>query len=301
MPSPKSNSDVRRNASLAVDFGGTKIAVARVVADEVADKRQIATNQAASPDTQLATIIDLIESLKGSNERANIGVAVCGRIDDRGRWHAVNQKTLGEMTAYPLQERLEAHFRSPVRVMNDGVASAWGEYVFRSRTETPGNLLYLTVSTGIGGGLVVGGKPLISTNGLAGHIGFMRSALATDACHSGRTATLETIASGTSIGRRGSIGRDTVLSGHEVYERHRAGDADATEIVDTSARAVAIAIADVRALLDIDVVAIGGGIGLAEGYLSRVQHHLNEEPAIFRPRVLPALLGPDSALLGVVS
>lgn len=301
MPSPTSNTDDRDNVSVAVDFGGTKIAVARIVADEFVDKRHIATDQAASPDAQFATIVELIDSLKGDSECVKIGVAVCGRIDAQGQWHAVNQATLRDLAAFPLQARLEAQYQSPVCVMNDGVASAWGEYVFRSRSEPVGTLLYMTVSTGIGGGLVIDGKPLVSAHGLAGHIGFMRSPLATEACHSGRAGTLETVASGTSIGRRGSTAEEPGLSGFDVYQRHLSGNAAATAVVDASAQAVAVAIADVTALLDIDLVAIGGGIGLAVGYIERVRRHLDDEPAIFRPEVFPALLGPDSALLGVVS
>ena len=298
MQSPTCNSD-RNGTSIAVDFGGTKISAAKISDNEVVDRRHEPTNQDASPETHLDTIINLIEALKDGQD-ADLGVAVCGRIDQRGNWHALNSNTLKGLESFPLRVKLESRFGCPVNVMNDATAAAWGEYRVCTGTEKVDSLLYITVSTGVGGGLVLNGRPMQSADGLATHLGFMSSPYGSELCGSGRIATIESVASGTAIGRAASAAAGEPRTGFDVYQAHLSGDAGATAIVDRSARAIAKVIADVRALLGIQLVTIGGSVGLAEGYIERVRQYLNEEPELFRPRVIPAQLGADSALFGVI-
>lgn len=297
MQSSTCNTD-RHATSIAVDFGGTKILAARISQNKVIERKQTGTNQDASPETHLGTIVNLIETLKEGQD-ANLGVAVCGRVDRRGYWHALNNNTLRDFQSFPLRDRLESHFGCSVNVMNDATAAAWGEYSFCADAQSIDSLLYITVSTGVGGGLVINGRPLQSADGLASHLGFMTSSFGSELCGSGRIATIESVASGTAIGRAGSAAAGKQLTGLDVYQAHLSGDAGATTAVDRSARAIGKVIADVRALLGIQLVTIGGSVGLAEGYIERVQRHIDEEPELFRPRVIPAQLGADSALFGV--
>ena len=297
MQSPTCNID-HHGTSIAVDFGGTKILAARISQNEVVERKQAATDKDASPRTHLATIIGLIKALKEEQD-ANLGVAVCGRVDRCGNWHALNNKTLKGFLSFPLRDQLESHFGCSVNVMNDAVAAAWGEYSFCAKAEDVESLLYITVSTGVGGGLVLNGRPLESADGLASHLGFMTSFFGSELCGSGRIATIESVASGTAIGRVASATGGKQLTGHEAYEAHLSGDAGATIAVYRSAEAIAKAIADVRALLGIQLVTIGGSVGLAEGYIANVQRFLDAEPELFRPRVISAQLGTDSALFGV--
>lgn len=299
MRSLTSNTERRYKLSIAVDFGGTKIAAARISENRVVDRKQEVTDQDAPPETHLKTIVSLIEALGGGQEH-NLGVAVSGRIDNRGRWHALNSDTLKDLVAFPLRDRLESHFGCPINVMNDATAAAWGEYCSLDGNDL-GSLLYVTVSTGVGAGLVLDGRPLQSADGLASHLGFMTSPFGSDLCGSGRMATIESVASGTAIGRSASSAAGKHLTGYEAYQAHLSGDKDASAAVDRSARAIAKVITDVRALLGIQLVTIGGSVGLAEGYVDRVIQHLETEPELFRPQVVPATLGPDSALFGVVS
>lgn len=298
MQSPTCNSD-RNGPSIAVDFGGTKISAAKISNNEIVDRRQEPTNQDASPETHLDAIVSLIEGLRDGQD-AIIGVAVCGRIDRRGNWHALNSNTLKGLVSFPLRVKLESQFGCPVNVMNDATAAAWGEYRVCAKTEDVDSLLYITVSTGVGGGLVLNGRPLYSADGLASHLGFMSSPYSSELCGSGRIGTIESIASGTAIGRAASAASAKRLTGYDAYQAHLSNDESATAIVDLSAKTIAKVIADVRALLGIQLVTIGGSVGLAEGYIERVRQYLDEEPELFQPRVIPAQLGADSALFGVI-
>lgn len=299
MPLPTSNIE-RPVTSIAVDFGGTKILAARISEDKIQDRRRVETDQDASPENHLDTIIELVESL-GKDEQMALGVAVCGRVDTLGHWYALNNNTLRGLSSFPLRERLETHFGHSISVMNDACAAAWGEYSYLSTRDDIDTLLYITVSTGVGGGLVLNGRPLTSADGLACHLGFIRSSLGTERCGSGRFGTIESVASGTAIGRATSAAVGKSLTGYEAFQAHLSEDAVATAVVDRSASAIAEVIADVRALLGVQVVTLGGSVGLAEGYIDLVHRHLQEEPELFRPHVMAAKLGADSALFGVAS
>lgn len=299
MQSPTCNSD-RYETSIAVDFGGTKTAAARISNGKVVARRQVETNKQGSPQDHVDSIVELIESLM-IDEPVNIGVAVAGRIDRNGGWHAVNDNTLKGLSSFPLREVLEKSLGCSVSVMNDAVAAAWGEYLYLPDDQKCDSLVYMTVSTGVGGGIVLNGAPLISEYGLAGHVGFMSTRFGGEECGSGRRGTLESVASGTAIGNKASADRETTMTGADVYRAHLGGATDATAIIDTSAMSIATAIADLRALLEIQLVLIGGSVGLAEGYIDRVQRHLDDEPELFRPHVFAARLGNDAALFGVAA
>jgi N-acylmannosamine kinase len=85
-----------------------------------------------------------------------------------------------------------------------------------------------------------------------------------------------------------------------VYDAHLSGANWATEIIQGSASAVAELCANLHATLDLDLVVLGGGLGLAEGYLEMVQASLQEEPALFQPPIAAAELGVGAALIGAL-
>lgn len=300
MPSQTNSIDDGEQVSIAVDFGGTKTAAARIVGGKISEKIQIETDVGATPQNHVKSIVRLVDGLNPGATSA-IGVAVSGRVDSLGRWSTMNNETFNGFDSYPLLEELRSAIVRRVVVMNDAVAAAWGEYNHLAAQERPGSLLYITVSTGVGGGLILNGRPFVSKQGLAGHFGFMTSRMGADVCGSGRTATIESVASGSAIGRYGSITDGSQMTGKDVYDLHVGGDRNATSIVERSAKAIAIAIADVRALLDIQVVSIGGSVGLANGYIDLVRCFLADEPPLFAVDVLPAKLGSESALFGVVT
>lgn len=225
----------------------------------------------------------------GSPGRRPLGVAVAGRIDREGNWHAVNTDTLRSIAAAPLGDRLTDRFGPKARAANDAATAALAEARLGAGRDAY-NFAYLTVSTGVGGGLVLGGRLLESCNGLAGHVGFVSSPHSDTNCGSGRMGTVESVAGGRAIAAAAGLPDARAVfadGGHEP-------------IIDRSCAAVATLIADLTSILGLDRVAIGGSIGLAPGYLPRVHDHLADEPALFRPQVVSASLGQDSGLIGAL-
>ena len=274
----------------AVDLGGTKIAAARIEEGRIADRRQTATDGTAGFDAQIAAMAGLLAQL-GHAPGDRLGVVVAGRVDTGGRWQAVNADTLPGIGGEPLLDRLRTHFGGDITVGNDAAATALAEARLGAGIGAD-HFAYLTVSTGVGGGIVLGDRLLASKNGLAGHVGFVSSSLGNAICGSGRWGTVESIAAGRAI----------AAAAHTLDAKAAfAADTNAArDAIDRSAAAIARLCADLTSVLGLDRVAIGGGVGLAGGYLERVRSHLATEPPLFRVEVVAAELGHDGALLGAL-
>lgn len=285
-------------AGFAADLGGTKTAVARIEDGQVVDRRLVTTDPDAGPDAQIAAIAEQLAHLGYSNEAA-LGVAVAGRVDSAGIWHAVNQRTLTAVQNVPLATKLTTRL-GDTTCLNDAAAAALAEGVFGAGRRSE-NFAYLTVSTGVGGGLVIGNRLLSSANGLAGHVGFVSSRFASGPCGSGRTATVESIAGGRGIAAAAAASGHENMDARAVFAAAGNGQDWAERIIATSATAVAALIGDLTAILGLDTVAMGGSIGLAPGYIDRVQSALNEEPILFRPQLVHAELGHDGPLIGALA
>lgn len=284
----------------AVDIGGTKTAAARIAAGEVVGKRTCATDGTADLDAHLETVEDMISDLGWSKASGDVlGVTVTGRVSVQGEWSAVNAGTLSLTENAPLGDALKERFGA-VNWSNDASASALAEYLLGAGIGSD-NFAYITVSTGVGGGLVFHGRLLESGSGLAGHLGFSTSRLAETRCGCGRMGTVESVSSGRAIAQAAADAGHAGLDAREVFIAARASEGWAETIVDRSARAIAELCGNITAILDPDAIAIGGSVGLAEGYIERVQAHLAEEPILFRRSVMRAQLGADSPLLGALA
>lgn len=291
--------EARAPSGVAIDFGGTKISATRLRDGVAVDGLKVATDGTASADQQVAVICNLLQRL-ALEPAEPVGVAVAGRVDRDGCWHALNTETLTGVAEVPLRAMLSERLNRPVVVENDAIAAAIGEF-HHGAGRGCSDFAFVTVSTGVGGGLILNGKPVISSQGLAGHVGFTTSTLANRRCGSGRLNTVESIASGRAIAHYAAALGQHGLSAKNVFEAHLQGAAWATGLIDQSARAVAEMIGNLTALLDLERIALGGSIGMAEGYLERVQQHLADEPVIFQPDLVPVSLGSDAAHFGVLT
>ena len=281
----------------AVDLGGTKTAVASIENGQINESRTIQTEGKSAPNVHIEKLTVMLRDV-GYRPNDRLGVAVTGRVDARGDWHAVNRTTLQGIEAIPLG-KIIAEKIGPASLVNDAAAATLAEAQFGSGVGLQ-NFGYITVSTGVGGGLFLGGRLHQSTNGLAGHIGFSSSSLSLEMCGSGRFGTVESIASGNAIARAAQCAGYRDLDARDVFERALQGEHWADGLIDKSGQAIANLCADLTVTLGLEAIALGGSVGLAKGYLDRVQSHIETIPELFRPKLVPASLAHNGPLLGAL-
>ena len=289
--------DRRALQGFAVDLGGTKIAAARIEAGEIVARSKAPTDSGASGEALVASMGRLLGAL-GHARGEPLGIAVSGRIDAQAHWHAVNSDTLRQVSTIPLQS-LASRVIGDCRCLNDAAAAVLAEARYGAGRGAA-NLAYVTVSTGVGGGLMVGDRLLSSASGLAGHVGFAGSRFGDRVCGSGRFGTVESIAGGQAIAHAAALAGHA-MDARGVIEAASAGEAWADAIIGLSARSIAALIGDLCAILGLDRAILGGSIGLSHGYLHRVRAELAGEPALFRVPLVAAELGPDAPLFGALA
>ena len=159
---------------------------------------------------------------------------------------------------------------------------------------------YITISSGIGVGVILNNKPLLSENGLAGHLGFTTSTLAKTKCGSGRIGTFESIASGKAMSKIAKQKGHKNISAKEIFKLSFQNKKWAKEIIDLSAKSVSELCANLKAIFDIDIIILGGSIGMAQGYVELVKKNLKKEPKLFHVKVVKSSLGVKAAKMGVL-
>jgi predicted NBD/HSP70 family sugar kinase len=273
--------------TLAIDLGGTKTLVALVSGARCLAVERVPTHAAAGPAAWFDAVAEQARPWSGRFERA--AIAVSGLVAD-GRWWALNPRVLPIPPAFPLEQELARRLGVPVVAVNDAQAAAWGEHRFGAGQGA--DLVFLTISTGVGGGIVLNGRLITGARGLAGHIG--RTPL-----HGSRQdLCLEDVASGQSIARQAAVlghPADTVA----VFEAAAGGQDWAETLIARSAGHVAWCLASLQILIDPACFVIGGGVGLAPGYLDRVRTALAATPELLRPAVRSAALGVEAGLIGI--
>jgi glucokinase len=300
--------------AVGVDIGGTKIAALRISAEgEIRASTVIPTpakdQTAAMPAIETAVAAVLEDGV------AAIGVGVAALVDAHS----------GALLSAPnlawrhlsVSDGLGARFGLPVTVDNDATAAAWGESrVGASRGSD--DSLFVGVGTGIGGGIVAGGRLLRGAHGFAGEIGHIIVEPDGPLCGCGNRGCWEQVASGLAIARAGARavadepgstiarlagGDPRRATGELVTQAARQGDAAAAAILTAVARRLGEGIAGLVNVLDPDVVVVGGGVGeagdlllgpLRDAYLAAV------EGVDVRPEVsiVSAQLGNDAGAIG---
>ena len=299
---------------LAIDIGGTKLAVG--VVDE--GGRVLESRRAPNPNPRsggddgesvMQSLLALIDEL-GTDRSAYAGVGVgCG---GPMRWPEgeVSPLNIPSWRDYPLRARLAEEFGLPVRLHNDAICLAVAEH-WRGAGKGTRNLLGMVVSTGVGGGLILGGRLIDGASGNAGHIGHAIVHEFEPECHCGAIGCLEAIASGPNLSAWAHAqgwreGRPMEQrTGVDLVEDARRGDKTALAAMHRAGRALGIGIATATTLCDLEVVAIGGGLSQAGPLLfSPLETTLRERIGLEfarSVRVVPAGLGQEAGLVGAAA
>ncbi len=271
---------------LAADIGGTKTLSALVDGDRAVDVRNFPTERGGGPEQWLMNIDRAAADWRGRYDGA--AFAVTGHVSG-GSWSALNAKTLDIAGSYPLAERVRAIFGCAPVLANDAQAAAYGEFLYGAGQG--GDIVFLTVSTGVGGGIVMNGRLVAGASGLAGHFGQI--------CGAGGGKLEDTVSGGAMERQARALGH--ALRMPAIFRQAEDGARWAGDILDASVRGVAALCADIRLTLDPERIVIGGSVGLAPGYLDRVSSCLKGLPKRLRPELRPAALGANAGILGVAA
>lgn len=276
--------------TLAIDIGGTKLAAALVGDDlQIRERCERPTPASKTPDALREALKMLIEPLQRRAKR--VAIASTGIIH-QGVLQSINPQNLGGLMHFPLVHTLEELTGLPALAVNDAQAAAWAEY--HAIADDISDMVFITVSTGVGGGIVSGGQLLTGAGGLAGHL------LADPqgpVCGCGRVGCVEAIASGRGIAAAAK-GELAGCDAKTIFTRAGQGDEQAKQLVQHSTQVLARLIADVKATTDCQRVVIGGSVGLAPGYLAQVRHFLAQEQPVYHVALSAAHYRHDAGLLG---
>ncbi|WP_438295104.1 ROK family protein [Streptomyces sp. HUAS TT7] len=296
----------------ALDIGGTKIAGALVDADgRLLVRAQRPTPAHEDGDTVMRAAEAVLAELAGSPlwERTSaVGIGSAGPVDASAG--TVSPVNIPGWRGFPLVERVRAATGGlDVELVGDGVAMTAAEH-WLGAARGHDNALCMVVSTGVGGGLVLGGKLHPGPTGNAGHIGHISVDLDGDACPCGARGCVERIASGPNIARRAlengwRPGPDGDTSAAAVAAAARCGDPVAVASFERAAQALAAGIAATATLVEIEIAVIGGGVaGAGDVLFTPLRRALRDYATLSfvqRLTVAPALMGTDAGLVGAAA
>lgn len=285
---------------LAVDFGGTKVEAALVDGGRLIEGTR--TRHPTGPDRTAAeldaAVAEVVRGALGGRTVTRAGIGSAGPVDTvRGLASPLNVPAWRD---HPIRDVVAALVPgAEVAFAVDGLAITLAEQRYGAGGGSA-NVMGMVVSTGVGGGLVLDGRGISGASGNAGHVGHVQVSGYDDRCPCGRRGCLEAVASGPSSvrwaqsqGWEGTTGEDLAAS----------KDPRARAAIERSARAVGLAIASASALVDLDVVAIGGGFSRsAPDYLDLVRAAADEGfPFVRATRIVAAGLGDEAPLIGAAA
>ncbi|MDF2574224.1 MAG: sugar kinase [Agromyces sp.] len=301
---------MQRALALAVDFGGTKVEAALVD-----DRGQLLPDSRhRRPTGADASSIDLGDAVRDVVARAlkavpdgapltGVGIGAAGPVDaERGLVSPLNVPAWRD---HPLAATVaELVPEAPVTLRIDGLCIALAEH-WVGAGQGVSNLLGMIVSTGVGGGLVLGGRAAASPTGNGGHIGHVEVGGFDDPCACGGSGCLEAVASGPRTVAWAKAQGFAGETGEDLAVAHAAGDPVAVAAVARSGTALGHAIASAANLLDLDVVAIGGGFSrVSPALFEHARAAVAERtafPFVSRVQIVPSGLSDEGPLIGAAA
>ena len=310
-------------ATVGVDIGGTKCLAVVLDAGRITAEAKVPTPRRSGPllDAIAALVLQVSGAVPpgtasgGATAAAAVGVGAPGLVDVDGVLRFA--PNLPGIVGLGLKAELEARLGVPVQADNDATCAAWGERQMGAARGLD-EVLLVTLGTGIGGGIVSGGRIARGANGFAGEIGHMVVDPEGPVCLCGRQGCWERFASGSGLGR---LGREAALAGRASRVRDLAGgdpdqvrgehvtaaaaegDAEALAVMDRLGWWIAVGLANLANVFDPRAFVLGGGLaGAGEVLLAPVRTAFAEvvggyghRPAV---EIVPAALGERAGAIG---
>ena len=245
---------------IGVDLGGTNVRAAVVKEDgTILCMKKCESHPEKGAEAVMKTMISLIERLDGYENCKGIGMGIPGPIDTvHGK--IIVSTNLPKLIGFPIADYMQEYFCKPVRIDNDVKVAAVGEAVLGSGKGYP-IVYYVTISTGIGGALVIDRKVVSGQNGHAGEIGNICIDRNRKRYNILNVGAVENEASGNALTRKGrELLADTISDAGDVFELARTGNETAIKLVDEMAYDLAMMFCAVGHVIDPHVFVVGGGV-----------------------------------------
>jgi glucokinase len=291
---------MRAQRALGVDVGGTKILAGVVGREGGVERREEWPTPVSSQEDLLAELDAVVESLLGDDVDA-LGFGVPSTIDQRvGR---VVKSVHIPLEGVDLRHRMAERFELPVGIDNDGNAAAIAEWRLGAGRGAS-HLVVLTLGTGIGGGLILDGKPYRGSIGAGAELGHIVLAYGGPPCGPGCSGHghFEAVASGSAAKRLAVQRFGPGADGKRLVAEAHAGDQGARDDLTELGRRIGAGIASFVNIFNPELVILGGGFAEAEDFiLDPARETLAAEglpPGRDLVRVVPAELGPEAGMIG---
>jgi glucokinase len=296
---------------LACDFGGTKLSAAVIEADGL-EQPNVAwrghlrrfSPPGASAQTDIEMMMGMGRELLAGERTFSIGISFGGPVDFKSGEVRLSHHVPGWENV-PLQQLFADEFGAPVHVDNDANVAALGEWRFGAGRGVA-DLLYVTVSTGVGGGWILDGRPYRGSSGMAGEIGHTVVDPNGPVCLCGKRGCVERLASGPYMARDVALAFRMPLydvSGKLVAEWAEQGVETAVAILERGANGLGVGLGNAANLLNPSRIVLGGGVtksGDRWWQLVRQTAHNTALPEV-QFDIVPAQLGDDAPLWGAVA
>jgi len=306
---------------LAIDLGGTKIRTALISnKGKIMAKEYSLTLASEGLEAMMGRMLSGIDRLLSLKNLApfqlhGMSIAAAGAIDSE-KGLVTSSPNLPGWHDVPVRDIVRSKYKVDPFLINDASAAALGEHEFGAGKGV-NNLIYLTVGTGIGGGIIIDGKLYCGVSGSAGEIGHMTIDVNGTRCNCGNTGCLEILASGTAMAKEATRrikqgegssltkiveGKIENITAETVEFAARGGDYLALEVISKAATYLGVGMVNLANIFNPEMIIVGGGVAKMGELLLEPARRVVQERAFKLPakavRIVPAQLGDDSGLVG---
>lgn len=291
---------------IGIDLGGTNTVAGLIDENgKIIDIKSKKTNLPTTLDRIVHNILVLTIQLLNSNgisraQVASIGVGVPCTANVQTGWME-NADHLG-FPGGPLRQQLQVALQLPVAIGNDADCAAWGEY--QAGAYDSDSFILVTLGTGVGGGIILGGRLITGVNNAAGEIGHMTIHMDGEPCGCGNNGCFEAYGSASALIRhaREATG-EAITEAKEVFDRAAAGEQVFVRLLDEYTTHLAVGLANLINIFGPAYVCIGGGVSLAGDALlqpvrEKTYARMFAKAARRKPQIILAKLHNDAGILG---
>lgn len=291
---------------IGIDLGGTNT-VAGLVDEKgvIIDCESVKTNLPTNFSRIVGDITTLCRTLMERSGLENkditlVGVGVPCTANRQTGWME-DADHLG-FSGGPLVGELEKALGLPVAIGNDADCAAWGEY--RAGNYDSDSFLMITLGTGVGGGIILGGQLVTGVNNAAGELGHMTIAMDGEPCGCGHRGCFEAYASASALIRHArEVSGEAITEAKEVFDRAAAGEKPFVQVLDAYTTYLAVGISNLINIFGPGYICLGGGVSMAGDALllpvrEKTYQRMFARAAERKPQIILAKLGNDAGILG---